>query len=95
MELALLIFTLLPLVSAQFGFFEQMFQGHSGHQQQQRSGANAWAAQSESGESPDSQLRYMGINRFLTYDGACSAMFKLFVSKNIGLCRDAVGVPMS
>ncbi|KAF8507608.1 hypothetical protein JB92DRAFT_688390 [Gautieria morchelliformis] len=46
MQLSLLVLAILPLVSAQFGFFEQMFQGHPA-QQQQRSGANAWAAQSE------------------------------------------------
>lgn len=52
MQVSLLVLALLPLVSAQFGFFDQIFQGHPAHQQQQqRPGGNRWAAQSEAGES--------------------------------------------
>ncbi|KAF8592126.1 hypothetical protein K439DRAFT_1643784 [Ramaria rubella] len=48
MQLSLLLLAVLfPLVSAQFGFFEQMFQGHPQQHQQQRSGASAWAAHAE------------------------------------------------
>ncbi|KAF8524635.1 hypothetical protein BU17DRAFT_42788 [Hysterangium stoloniferum] len=47
MQFVLFLLTLLPIVSAQFGFFEQIFHGHNGHQQQQRTGGNAWAGQSE------------------------------------------------
>lgn len=54
----LAVFALLllcQLVAAQFGFFEQMFQGeHPGRQQQQRQrppGADHWRAQADAGES--------------------------------------------
>jgi len=53
MHPGLLVSALIPLVSAQFGFFEQMFQGHGSQQQQHRpGGASAWAAQSEAGKHP-------------------------------------------
>jgi len=51
---ALLFIFGLPLVSAQFQFFENMFgqqqQQHHQHHQQQRSGASQWAAYSDSGQ---------------------------------------------
>ncbi|KIM29437.1 hypothetical protein M408DRAFT_113369 [Serendipita vermifera MAFF 305830] len=49
-----LAFTLLPSWAyAQFGFFDNMFQGQQGHghhqqQQQHRAGSNQWAMQAES-----------------------------------------------
>jgi len=48
MHLMLLLLAVVPFVSAQFGFFEQMFSGQ-GHHQQQRQG-NPWTHQSESGQ---------------------------------------------
>ena len=83
----LLVVALIPLASAQFGFFEQMFQGHGGQQQQHRpSGASAWAAQSETGKNLD--LRYIFIastgvqpNVHTTPDER-SPMLQLPLSKN-------------
>ncbi|KAF8165497.1 hypothetical protein B0H34DRAFT_689389 [Crassisporium funariophilum] len=52
LALTFLLFAGLQAVSAQFGFFENMFSGQQHQQQQQqRSGASQWAAYSDSGTS--------------------------------------------
>ena len=55
---AILLFC--QLAAAQFGFFEQMFQGQHPGQQQQRQrppGADHWRAQADAGESLPASAR--------------------------------------